>query len=62
MNLSLCLQAVARNFPDHPAISDGERSLGYAALEDQVARIAGADGASTAVGCASFVLFSLACP
>ena len=41
MNLSHTLGIVARHRPDAPAISEGERSLTYAAFEDQVSRIAG---------------------
>ena len=42
MNLSLTLQNVARQLPDRPALSWAEGGLSYAALKDQVQRIAGA--------------------
>jgi acyl-CoA synthetase (AMP-forming)/AMP-acid ligase II len=42
MNLSYTLQRVAEFQPDRPAITEEGRSLSYAALENQVARIAGA--------------------
>jgi acyl-CoA synthetase (AMP-forming)/AMP-acid ligase II len=42
MNLSLTLQAVARQMPDQPAVSWEDGALSYAALEDQVQRIAAA--------------------
>ena len=42
MNLSLTLHAVARHLPDRPAVSWEDGALSYAALEDQVRRIAGA--------------------
>ena len=42
MNLSRTLQVIARHRPDAPAITEGDRSLSYAAFEDQVARIADA--------------------
>ncbi len=41
MNLSHTLGVVARHSPNAPAITEGERSLNYAAFEDQVSRIAG---------------------
>ena len=42
MNLSLTLQNVARHLPDRPAVSWDGGALTYAALEDQVRRIASA--------------------
>jgi acyl-CoA synthetase (AMP-forming)/AMP-acid ligase II len=42
MNLSYTLQRVAEYQPGRPAISEEGTTLSYAALEDQVARIAGA--------------------
>jgi acyl-CoA synthetase (AMP-forming)/AMP-acid ligase II len=42
MNLSLTLQNVARHLPGRPAVSWEGGTLSYAALEDQVQRIAGA--------------------
>ena len=42
MNLSYTLQRVAEYQPDRPAITEEGTTLSYAALEDQVARIAGA--------------------
>ena len=42
MNLSLTLRTLARALPDAPAITQEGRTLTYGALEDQVARIAGA--------------------
>jgi long-chain acyl-CoA synthetase len=41
MNLSLTLQNVARHLPGRPAVSWEAGALSYAALEDQVQRIAG---------------------
>ncbi len=41
MNLTYTLSAVARHLPHAPAITAPEGALSYAALEDQVARIAG---------------------
>lgn len=41
MNLSYTLQRVAEFQPHRPAVTEEGRSLSYAALEDQVARIAG---------------------
>ena len=42
MNLSLTLRSIAQRWPDRPAVSWEEGTLGYAALEGQVQRIAGA--------------------
>ena len=42
MNLSLTLRNIAQRMPDRPAVSWDEGALSYAALEDQVQRIAGA--------------------
>jgi long-chain acyl-CoA synthetase len=42
MNLSLTLRSIAQQFPDRPAISWEGGRLGYAGLEAQVQRIAGA--------------------
>ena len=42
MNLSLTLRSVARALPNAPAVTEEGRTLTYGALEEQVARIAGA--------------------
>ena len=42
MNLSLTLRTIAQRMPGRPAVSWEEGTLSYAALEDQVQRIAGA--------------------
>jgi long-chain acyl-CoA synthetase len=42
MNISMTLRTVAQYLPDRPAVTWSEGVLSYAALEDQVQRIAGA--------------------
>jgi long-chain acyl-CoA synthetase len=42
MNLSYTLQRVAEFQPERPAVTEEGRTLSYAALEDEIARVAGA--------------------